>query len=40
MHVITHQPEDPITYFQEEIAKIKKEMEESNVSAFGMSSVL
>lgn len=31
MHVITHQPEDPIGYFHEEITKIKKEMEESNV---------
>lgn len=31
MHVITHQPEDPIGYFHEEITKIKKEMEELNV---------
>ena len=31
-HVITHQPDDPISYFHEEITKIKKEMEELNVS--------
>lgn len=31
MHVITHQPDDPIGYFQEEITKIKKEMDELNV---------
>ena len=31
MYVITHQPEDPIAYFHEEISKIKKEMEEMNV---------
>lgn len=31
MNVITKQPEDPITYFHEEITKIKKEMEELNV---------
>ena len=31
MSVITHQPEDPISYFQEELTKIKKEMEEMNV---------
>ncbi len=30
-HVMTHQPDDPISYFREEIAKIKKEMEESKV---------
>ena len=34
LHVIEHQPEDPITYFHEEITKIKKEMEDSNVSRF------
>lgn len=33
MHVITQQPEDPISYFHEEITKIKKEMEELNVSS-------
>lgn len=32
-HVITHQPEDPISYFHEEIIKIKKEMEENNASS-------
>ena len=32
MSVITHQPDDPIGYFHEEITKIKKEMEEMNVS--------
>lgn len=31
MYVISHQPEDPIGYFQEELTKIKKEMEELNV---------
>lgn len=31
-HVIVHQPDDPIGYFHEEIGKMKKEMEESNVS--------
>ncbi len=30
-HVIEHQPEDPMAYFHEEIAKIKKEVEEDNV---------
>ena len=34
LNVIEHQPEDPITYFHEEITKIKKEMEDSNVSRF------
>lgn len=31
LHVVQHQPEDPIGYFHEEITKIKKEMEETNV---------
>lgn len=30
-HVMLHQPEDPISYFHEEITKIKKEVEESKV---------
>ena len=34
LHVVQHQPEDPIGYFHEEITKIKKEMEETNVSIF------
>ena len=33
-HVVVHQPEDPIGYFSEEIGKIKREMEESNVSPY------
>ena len=39
LHVIEHQPEDPITYFHEEITKIKKEMEDSNVRVhlFGLA---
>lgn len=32
LQVITSQPDDPIGYFHEEITKIKKEMEELNVS--------
>ena len=33
MHqVIVEQPEDPIGYFHEEITRIKKEVEETNVS--------
>ena len=31
MHIVVHQPEDPISYLHEELTKIKKEMEESNV---------
>lgn len=31
-HVVVHQPEDPIAYFHEELSKIKKEVEENNVS--------
>ena len=31
LHVVQHQPEDPISYFHEEITKIKKEMDETNV---------
>ena len=34
LHVVQHQPEDPIGYFHEEITKIKKEMEETNVSLY------
>ena len=31
LHVVQHQPEDPISYFHEEITKLKKEMDETNV---------
>ena len=31
-HVVVHQPEDPIAYFHEELSRIKKEVEENNVS--------
>lgn len=31
-HVVVHQPEDPIAYFHEEVSRIKKEVEENNVS--------
>lgn len=30
-HVIVHQPDDPISYFHEELTKIKKEVEASNI---------
>ena len=32
-HVVVHQPEDPIAYFHEELSRIKKEVEENNVSS-------
>ena len=31
-HVVVHQPDDPIAYFHEELSRIKKEVEENNVS--------
>ena len=34
LHVVQHQPDDPIGYFHEEITKIKKEMEETNASLY------
>ena len=33
MHVIIHQPSDPIGYFHEELTKLKKELDETNVMA-------
>ena len=39
-HVVVHQPEDPIAYFHEELSKIKKEVEENNVSLYILSTVL
>eukprot|EP00731_Ephydatia_muelleri_P001887 Em0001g1887a len=38
-HVITHQPDDPIAYFHEEISKIKKEVEENHID-IGSSTFL
>ena len=37
-HVVVHQPEDPIAYFHEELSKIKKEVEENNVSLYIIST--
>ena len=31
-HVVVHQPQDPIAYFHEELSRIKKEVEDNNVS--------
>ena len=31
--MVVHQPEDPIAYFHEELSRIKKEVEENNVSS-------
>lgn len=33
-HVVVNQPEDPIAYFHEELSRIKKEVEDNDVSLY------